>query len=264
MEPANNFGIFYLLSFIQSGLYAYFFSEYLICENKKKRFIKVFCMYAFVINPFSLLIYNMIYLKMIAALLMGILTIFVFFKESSYLKKIMALLMHLIISFFSEMMTCSLFYIVHGYLDFTQVSNIEFIMWQLIFDGFIFLLCCMVIKYVQFKDYLNKKDYIVLFLMIASQLLLLYSTMLDLADHGFKDVLGEHYFFVIFIGILCLHILLIYILIKSHEKKVQEITMIKIRNEYQKQLAEYLKTEDKDIRLLRHDIINFIEEIKEQ
>lgn len=56
------------------------------------------------------------------------------------------------------------------------------------------------------------------------------------------------------------HICLIFILIKNHERKVKEITMIKIRSEYKKQLDKYLIMEDKDIRLLRHDIINFLEE----
>lgn len=263
MELVQNVGIFYLMSFVQSALFAYFLSEYLECENKRKRFIKIFIVFS-IINFFAAIFYQYVVFKSGMMLVLFIVSMLFWFKDYSAIKKFIAFMLLLTLSFFSEMLVDALFFLVHGYLNYTKVSQLEFVAWQLGVDVFLFIMSNFVIKYIKLKTILNKTENIILILLMFSHILFIYATMMSLVDNGFEKILVGYFYNVLLVLIFISHIFLIIILYKNYEKKVNEMTLLKLKNEYEKQLVKYLNSNNHEMRHLRHDILNFIENQKKE
>lgn len=259
----NSVYFMYLMSFFQSFLYAYFFSEYLYCEDKRKRFIKIVCFFTFIVHPITIVLYNNILLKGLLTIFIIVLSICFFFKENSIFRRFIAILLCLLSVSFSELIIDVLFYLVHGYIDFPSVSILEYLGWLFTNCLLCFYIMKFILKIIEFNKIASLKEKELCIAIFFSHCILIYATAIEIVEQANEAKIVDNFFFIIFLFfVFGIHLLIIYQYIQYKYEKTKKLTFYHLQREYKQQLESYLESENKEIRYLRHDIINFLESQK--
>ena len=243
---------------IQELNYCYFIVHFFDSENKKRDFFLILFMYHFVYDPIAYELQNNIIFKFIWGTISLLSIWFLYHKKSSVFKILTSYMIMVVVMSFTELILLGYLHLIN--YDLSHIDMLSYPMYLYCIQGILYFILFTLSLKLFSKRYLIflKENIYLIFLYINQAIISYFSAGCLLYLTNSKYIV---YIFLIHIFLFLFQLFLLIILYKRSLIKQNEITMWMLEKEYEKQLEMYMdiRANQEEYRMLRHDILNFIQ-----
>lgn len=243
----------FLIQLPQNLLYAYFLSQFLYAENRKKAFLQITLFYQILIPLASVLLWYQLSPKFIMNLVLLTTGIFLFFRRERLFRKILASFLLVAVILIVEMLLTGVYLVIEG----TPPETFGPIYIYLIQFVLFFTLYTVLIRLFNREQFISTSFMRYILICCIIQVCYLYGgTMIFTRLFYTKAYM---YMLVLFLlASLLLFLYTFYLLFKQKQKEQSQQTQLMLQKEYEQQLHDYMDLKEEDqIRRLRHDLLNY-------
>lgn len=263
----NSYVYSYLMFFLQGLLESYFLCNYLYSDDKKKAFMISQLFLCILQHPSQMLLFQVQGIKLLIYILVLYLIVFTCFRKNSLKHKLLSVVLLMLIITIVEVIVIYFMMVTTGIPEEISTANPHPIYIYLFQCLLMYVFTKAVLVFFNKQLILNKKEFLIFLSLSLLKAFGLTVLVVNVTKTTFNiDAISIT---VINVGLIVLSVisycLMFLYLMKRHQKQQKELTFLMLQKEYEEQLDYCLKQiqQQSDIRMLRHDLINYIQSQKE-